>query len=67
MNAWTKISAELAQQKNYLDELYKVYPITQNPKRELSKENEKDINFCSRNHRRSVPQRLHCGRNGSSF
>lgn len=43
MNKWTKISAELAQQKNYLDELYKVYPITQNPKRELSKENEKDI------------------------
>ena len=29
--------------------------------------NEKDKNFCGRNHRRSVPQRLHCGRHGSSF
>ena len=43
MNIWTEISADFAQQKNYLDELYKVYPITPNHRRELPKEIEKDI------------------------
>lgn len=43
MNEWTKISVEFAQQKNYLDELYKVYPITPNLRRELSKDVESNI------------------------
>lgn len=43
MNEWTKISAEFAQQKNYLDELYKIYPIIPNLKREISKETENKI------------------------
>lgn len=37
MNYWTKVSVEFAQQRNYLDQLYKVYPITPNLRRELSK------------------------------
>lgn len=43
MNFWTSISAEFAQQRNYLDELYKVYPITPNLRRELSAANEQKI------------------------
>lgn len=43
MNIWTKISCEFAQQRNYLNELYKVYPITPNLRRELSRETEKNI------------------------
>lgn len=43
MNLWTKISAEFAQQRNYLDELYKVYPITPNLRREISSQAEKNI------------------------
>lgn len=43
MNPWTKMSAEFAQQRNYLDELYKVYPITPNLRREISKESEHNI------------------------
>lgn len=35
MNYWTKLSVEFAQQRNYLDELYKVYPITPNLRREI--------------------------------
>ena len=34
MNYWTKLSVDFAQQRNYLDELYKVYPITPNLRRE---------------------------------
>ncbi len=43
MNKWTETSAEFAQQRNYLDELYKVYPITPNLRREISKETESGI------------------------
>lgn len=35
MNYWTNLSVEFASQKNYLDELYKVYPIVPNLKRSL--------------------------------
>lgn len=45
MNKWTEISAEFAQQRNYLDELYKVYPITPNLRREISTETEKNQKF----------------------
>lgn len=43
MNYWTKLSVELAQQGNYLDELYNVYPITPNLRRELPDEKVKSI------------------------
>lgn len=36
MNIWTKKSIELANQKNYLDLLYRVYPISENARREIS-------------------------------
>lgn len=43
MDYWTKLSADFAQQRNYLDELYKVYPITPNLKREIPKTREDKI------------------------
>lgn len=36
MNYWTKVSADFAQQRNYLDELYKVYSIVPNLRRNIS-------------------------------
>ena len=36
MNIWTKKSIELANQKDYLDQLFKVYPIADNLKREVN-------------------------------
>lgn len=36
MNEWTRKSIELANQRNYLDLLYKVYPMSVNLRRELS-------------------------------
>lgn len=36
MNIWTRKSIELANQKNYLDLLYRVYPISENVRREIS-------------------------------
>ncbi len=35
MNLWTEMSVQFATQRNYLDELYKVYPISPNLKREI--------------------------------
>lgn len=35
MNIWTEMSIEFANQRNYLDELYRVYPISPNLRREL--------------------------------
>ncbi|MBE6140784.1 MAG: restriction endonuclease [Firmicutes bacterium] len=43
MNYWTKVSTEFANQRNYLDELYKVYPITPNLRREISRDKEENI------------------------
>jgi hypothetical protein len=37
MNYWTAISEEFANQKNYLDELYKVYPIVEGLVREIDR------------------------------
>ncbi|GAB1477359.1 hypothetical protein MASR2M70_21970 [Bacillota bacterium] len=36
MNYWTSQSIEIANQRDYLDQLFKVYPLSQNLKRELS-------------------------------
>lgn len=49
MNEWTKKSVEFAKQTNYLDELYEVYPIKSNPRREISKEKEESIRQAFKN------------------
>ncbi|MDE7348354.1 MAG: restriction endonuclease, partial [Clostridia bacterium] len=36
MNYWTQLSVNYAKQRNYLDELYRVYPIVPNIRREIS-------------------------------
>jgi len=43
MNFWTQKSIEFANSKNYLDELYKIYPMSQNDRRELDTKIVKDI------------------------
>ena len=43
MNYWTMLSVDFAQQRNYLDELYKVYPIMPNMRREISKSSEEKV------------------------
>ncbi len=43
MNIWTQKSIELANQQNYLDLLYKVYPLSANLKREMSENVKVDI------------------------
>ncbi len=43
MNYWTQLSIEFANQRNYLDELYKVYPISPNLRREISAESSQAI------------------------
>lgn len=51
MNVWTRKSIELANQRNYLDLLYKIYPMSMNLKRELSNIEIENIryNFINRN------------------
>ena len=46
MNLWTDMSIQFANQKNYLDELYKVYPISPNLRRELDGEMQKNIEIA---------------------
>lgn len=36
MNIWTEKSVDYARNRDYLDELFKVYPISKNPRRPLS-------------------------------
>lgn len=43
INVWTQKSIELASQRNYLDLLYKVYPMSVNLRRELSLDVQNDI------------------------
>ncbi len=43
MNEWTKKSVEYAKNKDYLDQLFKVYTISRNPRRPLSDEKRKRI------------------------
>lgn len=51
MNYWTEKSIELANQRNYLDLLYKVYPMSVNLRRELSSKTIENLEkaFNSRN------------------
>ena len=43
MNYWTELSVEYANQKNYLDSLFKVYPMSPNLRREISNYKWKEI------------------------
>lgn len=43
MNIWTQKSIELANQSNYLDLLYKVYPMSVNLRRELTASVQQEI------------------------
>ena len=55
MNIWTQRSIELANQHDYLDQLFKVYPLSANEKRELSSDViEKLKNFLSRRDSKSL-------------
>lgn len=51
MNYWTELSIEFANQRNYLDELYRVYPISPNLRREIAAESYEAIEtyFSNRN------------------
>ena len=46
MNIWTKMSIDFANQKNYLDELYKVYPISPNLRRNIDTGLQKNIQIA---------------------
>lgn len=56
MNLWTEMSVEFASQKNYLDELFKVYPISLNIRREIPTATRSKIKtaFESRNNEKLV-------------
>ena len=43
MNIWTEKSIELANQRNYLDLLFRIYPMSVNLRRELKEEDIRDI------------------------
>lgn len=60
MNYWTALSVEFAKNKNYLDELYDVYPITPNPRRKISAQKEIAIReaFKNKNNSELVQQLL---------
>lgn len=60
MNFWTKESIEFANQRNYLDELYKVYPINPNLRRTLSDEQIYSIekSFSERNNEQLIKNLL---------
>ena len=49
MNIWTEMSVEFAAQRNYLDELYKVYPISPNLRRTLDENIQKNIEIAFQN------------------
>ena len=50
MNIWTQKSIELANQRNYLDLLYRVYPISENARREIPDEIRADLQNSFNNH-----------------
>ena len=43
MNIWTQASVDLANQQNYLDALFEIYPLCQNPRRELTAQSIRSI------------------------
>ncbi len=46
MNFWTERSIELANQKNYLDELFRVYPMNPELSREIDEEKWGKVESC---------------------
>jgi len=46
MNIWTTRSVDIANQKNYLDLLYKIYPISPNLRRDLGDDDCKKVKFA---------------------
>ena len=60
MNYWTELSIEFANKRNYLDELYKVYPISPNLRRDISDESAQAIetHFSNRNNVELVKELL---------
>lgn len=52
MNIWTEKSIELANQRDYLDQLFRVYPIASNLNRKLNPEVEKSIELFLANDKR---------------
>ena len=60
MNYWTELSVEFANKRNYLDELYKVYPISPNLRRDIPQENCRAIetHFLNRNNVELVKELL---------
>ena len=50
MNIWTKKSIELANQRDYLDLLYRIYPISENARREMSDNIKSDLRNAFDNH-----------------
>lgn len=46
MNYWTQLSVAFANQRNYLDELYRVYPITPNLRRDIPETKERNIRLA---------------------
>ncbi len=46
MNYWTEMSVEFANQKNYLDSLFKVYPMSPNLRREIDNNKWNKIQAC---------------------
>ncbi|MCD8040222.1 MAG: restriction endonuclease [Clostridia bacterium] len=60
MNYWTELSVEFANQRNYLDELYRVYPISPNLRRSLPDGSAESIekSFNERNNKELVKELL---------
>lgn len=50
MNYWTELSVEYANQRNYLDSLFKVYPMSPNIRREIPNDKWETIKNCYNNH-----------------
>lgn len=60
MNYWTKLSVEFANQKNYLDSLFKVYPMSANIRREINQDkwNKIENSFNNKNNETLIRELL---------
>lgn len=74
MNIWTERSIELANNRNYLDELFKVYPISKNFPRKISDEDvyqineffEKDVSTSNEDNQHFLKQLIQMIKNSGS-
>jgi hypothetical protein len=46
MNYWTELSVKLANQRNYLDQLFKVYPTVPEAIRDIDEKKWKEVEGC---------------------